>query len=326
MEKILVISETKDNEIKNTTLELLSYAKNSGIDTSAVLIGDGVNGQAELLAGYGAKTIYVADDPSLGLYSTSAYTKIVQDAASQSGASQIWFTASELGGDLAPRIAARLDAGAITDITKLTVEGQKITAHHPAMAGKVIQECTFAKDGIRVLTIRAGFFEIFAPDTATPEIVRPEIVRLPIPEKDLRAMVREIVADSSQGVDLTEAKVIVSVGCGVKDSEGVELVRPLVELLEAGYGATRGACDAGWMPHDTQVGQTGKKVAPTLYIALGISGAIQHLAGMIGSKLILAVNKDPEAPVFNVADYGIVGDLFKVVPVLVEEFTKIKSH
>jgi len=115
------------------------------------------------------------------------------------------------------------------------------------------------------------------------------------------------------------------VGRGVKDTGGVELVRPMVDLLEAGYGATRGACDAGWMPHDTQVGQTGKKVAPTLYIALGISGAIQHVAGMTGSKLILAVNKDPEAPIFNVADYGIVGDLFKVVPVLVEEFTKIKN-
>ena len=320
MEKILVISETKDNEIKKPTLELLSYAKSLGIDTSAVLIGDGVSGQTDLLAGYGAKTVYVADDPSLALYSTAAYTKIVQDAASQSAASQIWFTASELGGDLAPRIAARLDVGAITDITKLTVAGQKITAHHPAMASKVIQECTFTKDGIRVLSIRAGFFEIFAPDTATPEIVR-----VPIPEKDLRAMVREIVADSSEGVDLTEAKVIISVGRGVKDTEGVELVRPLVDLLEAGYGATRGACDAGWMPHDTQVGQTGKKVAPTLYIALGISGAIQHLAGMIGSKLILAVNKDPEAPIFNVADYGIVGNLFKVVPVLVEEFAKIKN-
>lgn len=320
MEKILVISEIKNNEIKNPTLELLSYAKNSGIDTSAVLIGDKVSGQADLLAGYGAKTIYVADDPSLGLYSTSAWTKIVQDAASQSAASQIWFTASELGGDLAPRIAARLDAGAITDITKLTVEGQKITAHHPALASKVIQECTFAKEGIRVLSIRAGSFEII-----TPEIATPEIVKVSIPKKDLRAIVREIVADSSEGVDLTEAKVIVSVGRGVKDTGGVEFVRQMVDLLEAGYGATRGACDAGWMPHNTQVGQTGKKVAPTLYIALGISGAIQHVAGMTGSKLILAVNKDPEAPIFNVADYGIVGDLFKVVPVLVEEFTKIKS-
>jgi len=320
MEKILVISETKDNKIKNPTLELLSYAKSIGIDTNAVLIGDKVNCQADLLAGYGAKTVYVADDPSLGLYSTSVYTKIIQDVVSQSGTSQIWFTASELGGDLAPRIAARLDVGAITDITKLTVEGQKITAHHPAMASKVIQECSFTEDGVRVLSIRPGFFDISAQMAATPKIVE-----LSIPEKDLRAMVREIVADSSEGVDLTEAKIIVSVGRGAKDTSGVELVRPLADLLKAGYGATRGACDAGWMPHDTQVGQTGKKVAPTLYIALGISGAIQHLAGMTGSKLILAVNKDPEAPIFNVADYGIVGDLFKVVPVLMEEFTKMKS-
>ncbi len=319
MEKILVISEIKNGEVKKPTLELLSLAKDLRLDTSAVLIGDGVNGLADVLAGYGAETVFLADAPSLELFNTSAYTRIIQDAASQSGATQIWFTASESGGDLAPRIAARLGVGAITDITKLKLEGHDVTACHPAMASKVIQECTFAKEGVRVLSIRAGSFEISAADTATPDIVK-----VPIPEKDLRAVVREIVADSTQGVDLAEAKVIVSVGRGVKNAEGVELVRPLVNLLGAGYGATRGACDAGWMPHDTQVGQTGKKVAPTIYIALGVSGAIQHLAGMLGSTLIFAVNKDPDAPIFNVADYGIVGDLFKVVPVLVEEITKIK--
>lgn len=320
MEKILVISETKDGEVKNPTLELLSYAKNLGIETSAVLIGDSVNSQAEVLAGHGAKTVYLAEDPALELFNTSAYTGIIKDAASQSGATQIWFTASELGGDLAPRIAARLGVGAITDITKLKLEGHDVIAHHPAMASKVIQECTFENEGIRVLSIRAGFFEISAPEPATPVVVK-----LSIPEKDLRAIVRELVSESTEGIDLIEANVIVSVGRGVKGTEGVELVRPLVELLGAGYGSTRGACDAGWMPHDAQVGQTGKKVAPTFYIALGISGAIQHVAGMNSSKLIFAVNTDPEAPIFNVADYGIVGDLFKVVPVLVEEFKRIKQ-
>ncbi len=320
MEKILVISEIKDGEVKKQTLELLCFAKHLGLDTSAVLIGDGVSGQADLLAGYGAKTVYLAENPSLSLFNTSAYTGIIQDAVSQSGATQIWFTSSELGGDLAPRIAARFGVGAITDITKLRLEGHAVKAHHPAMASKVIQECTFAKDGVRVLSIRAGFFEISAPDTATADIVE-----LSIPEKDVRALVREILADSTEGIDLAEAKVIVSVGRGVKNPEGVELVRPLVDVLGAGYGSTRGACDAGWMPHDAQVGQTGKKVGPTIYIALGISGAIQHIAGMIGSKLIFAVNNDPEAPIFNVADYGIVGDLFKVVPVLVEELTNMKK-
>lgn len=319
MEKILIISETKDNEIKNPTFELLSHAKKLALDTSAVLIGDGVDGKADELAAYGAQTVFVADDPSLGLYDTSAYARIVHDAVSQSGASQIWFTASGLGGDLAPRIAARLETGAITDITKLTLEGHDVIAHHPAMASKVIQECRFTNAGLRVLSIRPGSFA-----QGDPVPAKPEIVRLSIPEKDLRATVRDIVADSTEGVDLAEAKTIVSVGRGVKDTQGIELVRQLVDLLGAGFGATRGVCDAGWMPHETQVGQTGKKVAPTLYIALGISGAIQHLAGMSGSQFILAVNKDPEAPIFQVADYGIIGDLFKAVPVLVDEFTKMK--
>lgn len=320
MEKILVISETKDGEIKTPTLELLSYAKSLGIETSAVLIGDSINSQAEVLAGHGAETVYLAEDPSLELFNTMAYTKIIQDAVSQSGATQIWFTASEFGGDLAPRIAARFGVGAITDITKLNLEGHRVTAYHPAMASKIVQECIFENEDIRVLTIRAGSFEISELEPATPVVVD-----MPIPELDLRAIVRELVSESTEGIDLIEANVIVSVGRGVKGAEGVELVRPLVELLGAGYGSTRGACDAGWMPHDAQVGQTGKKVAPTLYIALGISGAIQHVAGMNSSKLIFAVNTDPEAPIFNVADYGIVGDLFKVVPVLVEELKKNKQ-
>lgn len=320
MEKILVVSELKDNEVKKPTLEILSYAKESGLDTSAVLIGDGIEEQAEVLAGYGVKTVYVADDPSLRFHSTFAYTQIIQKAVSQSQATQLWFTASESGADLMPRIAARLGVGAISDITKLTIEGHAVTAHHQAMSSKVIQECTFEKDGIRILSIRGGCFEVADTETATPNMVK-----LSIPEKDIRAIIQGIVTESTEGVDLTEANVVVSVGRGVKDDEGVELVRPLVDLLGAGYGATRGACDSGWMPHAAQVGQTGKNVTPQIYIALGISGAIQHLAGMIGSKLIIAVNNDPEAPIFNVADYGIVGDLFKVVPVFTEEIRKLKS-
>jgi len=320
MEKILIVAELKNDEVKKPTLEILSYAKGLGLDTSAVLIGSGIEDQAEVLAGYGAHTIYVADDPSLRLHNTFAYTEIIHEAVSQSNATQLWFTASESGADLMPRIAARMGVGAVSDITKLRVEGHAITAHHPAMSSKVIQECVFEKDEIRVLSIRGGSFEISEAETVTPNIEK-----VPIPKKDIRAIVQDIVTESTEGIDLTEAKVVVSVGRGVKGEEGIELVRPLVNLLGAGYGATRGACDSGWMPYAAQVGQTGKKVTPEIYIALGISGAIQHLAGMIGSKLILAVNSDPEAPIFNVADYGIVGDLYKVVPILTEEIGKTKS-
>ncbi len=320
MGKILVVSELHLAEIKKPTLELLSHARKLGLNTSAVLIGDGVVGQAEVLAGYGAGTVYLADDPSLGFHSTSVYTEIIHDAVSQSGATQLWFSASESGADLMPRIAARLGVGAISDVTQISIEGHEITARHSAMSGKVIQECIFEKDGIRVLSIRGGSYEIGPAEPATANIVK-----MSVPEKDMRAVVREIVAETTEGIDLTEATVVVAVGRGVKGEEGIELVRPLANLLGAGYGATRGVCDYGWMAHGAQIGQTGKKVAPQIYIALGISGAIQHLAGMIGSKLILAVNTDPEAPIFNVADYGIVGDLFKVVPILTEEIKKIRS-
>ncbi len=319
MEKILVVSEVQDTQIKKTTLELLSYANRLDLDTSAVLIGDGIAAQVDILAGYGAKTVYLADDPSLGIHNTAVYTTIIHEAVSEFGATQLWLTASESGTDLTPRIAARLGVGAITDIIDLQIDGHAITARHPVMSDKVIQECVFEKNGVRVMSFRSGAFEIAEAEPATPSIVN-----LPIPEKDLRVIVREIITENTEGVDLNEARVIVAVGRGVKGDEGVDLVRPLVDLLRAGYGATRGACDSGWMAHGAQIGQTGKRVTPQIYIALGVSGAIQHMAGMIGSKLIIAVNTDPEAPIFNVADYGIVGDLFKVVPILVEELQKMK--
>ncbi len=321
MEKILIVAELKNGDIKKPTLEILSYTKALGLDTHAVLIGSGIEEKAKVLAGYGATTVYVADDPSLRFHNTFSYTEIICQAVSHSKATQLWFTASESAADLMPRIAARLGVAAISDITKLTIDGHEITAHHPAMSSKVIQECSFGKDGIRVLSIRGGSFEVSAAETTGLNIVK-----LPVPKKDLRVIVKDIVTESAEGVDLTEAHIVVSVGRGVKDNEGVEFIRPLVELLHAGYGATRGACDSGWMPHSAQVGQTGKNVNPEIYFALGISGAIQHLAGMLGSKLIIAVNKDPEAPIFNVADYGIVGDLFKVVPVFVEEITKMRAR
>ncbi|MBF0280633.1 MAG: electron transfer flavoprotein subunit alpha/FixB family protein [SAR324 cluster bacterium] len=320
MAKILVVAEVKGTEIKKPTLELLSHAKSLNIDTEAVLIGDGVSEQAGILAGYGARKVYLADDSSLGLYNTASSTALVLDAVKQSEASQVWLSASELGRDLTPRVAARLGVGALTDLTKLEVDGDEITAYRPSMSTKVIQKCGFAKEGIRVLCIRAGAF-----DAADAEPATADVVNLSLPEQDIRALVKEIVTESTGEVDLQEAEIVVSVGRGVKGPEGVDFVRPLAQVLGAAYGSSRAVCDAGWAPHTAQVGQTGKVVAPDVYFAIGISGAIQHLAGMSGSKLIIAINKDPDAPIFKVADYGIVGDLFKVVPILIEEFKKIKE-
>ncbi len=322
MTKILILAEVKGAEIKKPSLELLSQAKRANLEADVLLIGNRVREQANTLSSHGAGVIYLAEDPSLELYHTLTYTALVEDASHQNQYSQIWLTASELGRDLTPRIAARLDAGAITDVTGFE-DGDKWIAQRPAMSSKVIQHCSFKQQGMQVISFRAGVFETLADSELENRTA--EIKELALPKTDLRAIVKGLVKESGGAIDLAEANIVVSVGRGASGPEGIELVRPLADLLGAAFGASRAVCDAGWMPHNCQVGQTGKVVAPDVYFAFGISGAIQHLAGMNGSKTIIAINQDTEAPIFKVADYGIVGDLFKVVPVLIEEIKKIKN-
>ena len=320
MSKILIVAEVKNGEIKKNTLELLSFAKSQGLENEAVLIGSGVSGQADILAGQGASTVYLGDDPSLEIYNTEQYTALVSDAILQSGATQVWLSSSEMGRDLTPRVAARQSVGALSDVTQLEISGDKITAYRPCMSTKVIQKCKFSKDGLRVISIRSGFFTADETSPATAKTVS-----LSIPEGHSKLKVKEVQVEVSDEVELNEARIVVSAGRGVGGTEGCDFVKPLASDLGAAFGASRAVCDAGWLPHKHQVGQTGTMVTPDFYFALGISGAIQHLAGMSGSKVIIAVNKDPDAPIFKVADYGIVGDLFKAVPVLREEVQKLKA-
>ena len=320
MSKILIVAEVKNGEIKKNTLELLSFAKSQGLENEAVLIGSGVSGQADILAGQGASTVYLGDDPSLEIYNTEQYTALVSDAILQSSATQVWLSSSELGRDLTPRVAARQSVGALSDVTQLEISGDEITAYRPCMSTKVIQKCKFSKDGLRVISIRSGFFTADETSPATAKTVS-----LSIPEGHSKLKVKEVQVEVSDEVELNEARIVVSAGRGVGGTEGCEFVKPLAKDLGAAFGASRAVCDAGWLPHKHQVGQTGTMVTPDFYFALGISGAIQHLAGMSGSKVIIAVNKDPDAPIFKVADYGIVGDLFKAVPVLREEVQKLKA-
>ena len=290
------------------------------LQAESVLIGKEVSSQADLLAGYGSGKVYVADDAGLEIYNTSKYTSLVADAVGQSGATQVWITSSETGRDLTPRVAARMGVGALSDVTELEIDGDNITATRPCMATKLVQQCRFTKDGLRVISIRAGAYEAkeSSPETA-------DTVSLSIPEGDARVEVRDIQVEESNEIELNEASIVVSVGRGTGGTEGCDFVKPLAGEMGAAFGASRAVCDAGWMPHKHQVGQTGTVVSPDFYFAFGISGAIQHLAGMSGSKVIVAINKDAEAPIFKVADYGIVGDLFKAVPVFQEEVTKIKN-
>ena len=320
MSKILIVAEVKNGEIKKNTLELLSFAKSQELENEAVLIGSGVSGQADILAGQGASTVYLGDDQSLEIYNTEQYTALVSDAILQSGATQVWLSSSEMGRDLTPRVAARQSVGALSDVTQLEISGDEITAYRPCMSTKVIQKCKFSKDGLRVISIRSGFFTADETSPATAKTVS-----LSIPEGHTKLKVKEVQVEVSDEVELNEASIVVSAGRGVGGTEGCDFVKPLATDIGAAFGASRAVCDAGWLPHKHQVGQTGTMVTPDFYFALGISGAIQHLAGMSGSKVIIAVNKDPDAPIFKVADYGIVGDLFKAVPVLREEVQKLKA-
>jgi electron transfer flavoprotein alpha subunit len=319
MTKILVVADIKQGELKGSTAELLTKAGSMGAEKAVVAVGSNLSGLVPELVTLGADTQYIADDPGLELFSAGPYASCVVDAARQFEADLIWFGFSESGKAAAPRVAAQLGAACATDITDVHIDGDQVTVVRPAIANKVIQRVK-VNTGQLVAVVRAGAFEAAA---ASPGIEN--VVQLSAPEPDLKAAVKELISDASGEIDLADADVIVSVGRGAKDQAGVDMVKALAADLNAGFGSSRAMVDGGFMAHNKQVGQTGKIVAPSLYVAMGISGAIQHLAGMNGAKVIMAVNKDPEAPIFNVADYGIVGDLFEVVPILREEIKQIRS-
>ena len=319
MAKVLVIAEIKQGVIKSSTAELLSKAKAIGAETAVVAIGSNIESLIPGLVSAGSDTQYVADDPGLELFSAGPYTSCVVDAAKQFGADLIWFGFSESGKAVAPRVAAQLDAACATEITDVMLQEDQIEVTRPAITNKVMQRVKVNSEQL-VAVVRAGAFEATEGITGTENVVK-----LSPPAPDLKAVIKELVSDASGDIDLADADIVISVGRGAKDQAGIDLVKELANDLKAGFGSSRAMVDGGFMPHGKQVGQTGKIVAPNLYMAFGISGAIQHLAGMNGSKVILAVNKDPEAPIFNVADYGIVGDLFEVVPILREEIKKIRT-
>ncbi len=319
MANVLVIADIKQGVLKGSTAELLSKAKTLGAKTAVVAIGSDLASLIPDLVNAGSDTQYIADDPGLELFSAGPFASCVVDAAKQFGANLIWFGFSESGKAAAPRVAAQLDAACATEITDVMLDGDQIEIVRPAIANKVMQRVKI-NTGQLVAVVRAGAFEATEAITGTENVVR-----LSAPAPDLKAVIRELLSDASGEIDLADADVVISVGRGAKDQAGVDLVKALAGDLKAGFGSSRAMVDGGFMAHNKQVGQTGKIVAPTLYMAIGISGAIQHLAGMSGSQVILAVNKDPEAPIFNVADYGIVGDLFEVVPILREEIKKLRN-
>jgi electron transfer flavoprotein alpha subunit len=322
---IWIITEQRGGALRKISLELVSegrrLADQSGQTLSAVVLGHQVVEEAKKLSAYGADTIYVADAPELAAYTPEAYTAVLGELIKANEPDIVLGGASQQGKELAARLAARLETGLAMDCVSLRLEDGLLIAKRPMYAGKVYAEVVCETARPQMATGRPNVFAILEPDVCRTA----EIVAVPVSLKpeDLRTSLVEELADQSGKVDLTEATCIVSGGRGMKGAEQFEILEKLASVIGATVGASRSAVDAGWRPHSDQVGQTGKVVNPNLYIACGISGAIQHLAGMGSSKVIVAVNKDPDAPIFQKADYGIIGDLFEVVPILEEEFKKI---
>lgn len=325
---IWVFVEQRNGQVRKVSLELLSQgrkiADQAGEELVAVIPGQGVGDLVGQAAAYGADKVILLDDAKLAEYTTGAYTSALNLLIRENEPLVVLIGNTAVGKDLAPRLAQRLGVGLASDCTGMETDPANfLTFKRPIYAGKAF---AFVDSELRPLlaTIRPNTFPLAQPDAAR----RAEVVQgnVAIDPADLRAVVREVAIAASKRPELTEANIIVSGGRGMKGPENYVILEELADVIGAAVGASRAAVDSGWKEHKFQVGQTGKTVSPTLYIACGISGAIQHLAGMGSSKFIVAINKDPEANIFNVADYGIVGDLFEVVPLLSQEFKKLVNE
>jgi len=315
---VLVIAEQRDGVLKKVAFEALGIgaelAAALGGSVEAALLGAGLDGLPDTLAGYGAAKVYVADDESLANYSAEGYASTLAAFVGKIEPAIILFGATAMGRDLAPRLAARLGVGVASDCVGLEIADGRLLATRPIFAGKALARVKLNGDP-QIATLRPNVLP--APEV---QAVAATVEPVAATAGNVRAKVVDIVGAGEGEVDVAEADIIVSGGRGVAGPEGFAPIRSLAKTLKAAVGASRAAVDAGWIEHSHQVGQTGKTVTPNLYIACGISGAIQHLAGMKTSKVIVAVNKDPEAPIFKLANYGIVADLFDVVPLLEKEF------
>jgi electron transfer flavoprotein alpha subunit len=323
---ILVFIEEREQKIKKASLECLSEAKrlaqelNTGVE--AVLTGNSLEPLAKDVLPYGPSKVYLLEHTLLEKYSASGFSSALSSLVEEINPDIILMAATAMGKDLAPRLAARLGVGMATECTETRIQNGKLEVVRPIFAGKAFATFTFTSSP-QIATLRPNVFPLIDTETGGGSIVKKEVV---LDENMVKAPVDEILREEGAALDITEADIIVSGGRGMKGPENFDLLKELAALLpHAAVGASRSAVDSEWIDHQHQVGQTGKTVSPNLYIAMGISGAIQHVAGMSSSKFIVAVNKDPEAPIFKIADFGVVGDLFQIIPLLKDELKKVKT-
>ncbi len=324
MSNVLVFIEQRDGKIRKASFEALTLGREVAAKTGgalgAVVAGSGIAGLAPELAAYGAAKVFVADKPELALYSCEGYTAALDAAVTAFAPAVVLVPATSMGKDVAPRLAARRKVGLLSDVMSLEVEGGRLVATRLVYSGKA--RATVTTDpgaALQIATPRPNVFPASKGAAGAGEVVALDFA------VTIRAKVVKMEVAETGEIDVAEADKIVSGGRGIKGPENWPILKALCHELGAALGASRAAVDAGWIDHSHQVGQTGKVVSPTLYVACGISGAIQHMAGMGSSKVIVAINKDAEAPIFKVATYGIVGDMFQIVPALTEAVKKAKA-
>lgn len=319
MSQLLIFCERNGSDetgFKRSSLELLSLAQKLGKKPVVVCMATKGEQLAQVASGYGAQKLYLLPESDFGKYNPAQYLETFTNIIQAVGPSTVLASAGSLARDLFPRLAARSKSVIATDVVSVSVEGNQWMLKRPVYSGKASTTSQVADGQTKIILMRPNQLELVQPGSSSSIPVETAAA----PATSLTTVIKEVVQGASKKLDLTEANIIISGGRGLKEASNFKLLHDLAEVLGGTVGASRAVVDAGWVSHSMQVGQTGKTVAPSLYIAVGISGAIQHLAGMSGSKVIVAINNDPNAPIFQKATYGIVGDLFTVLPLLTQEF------
>lgn len=327
---IYVFAEQRDGKLQKVGIELVGKARELADDLGekvvAMLIGSDVKGNAEKLIQHGADKVVVVEDPMLKEYVTEPYAKAVTTIIKEKDPNIVLYGASAIGRDLAPRVASRIHTGLTADCTKLDIaeDTKLLLMTRPAFGGNIMATIVCENYRPQMATVRPGVMKALPKDAGkTGEI---EELKIEFVDSDMNVKIREVIMSDKKAIDITEAKILVSGGRGVGSPEKFDMLRDLAGALGGEVSSSRVAVESGWMDHDRQVGQTGKTVRPDLYMACGISGAIQHVAGMESSEFIVAINKDENAPIFDVADLGIVGDINVILPKLTEEINRIKAE
>ena len=324
---VLIVLESHDGELRGTSFETFAagrqIADELGGDLVALAIGSGIEQAAADLGQYGADQVLVSDSPELSAITLDGYAKVVDVAISQADPGVVLFAGTTAGRDIAAFLAGRHGGGHLPDCTALRIDDGALAAHRPVYGNKMMTEVSASLEERVFATLHTGSFK--APGADMSRSAEVESLAVSFEEGDIRVRITGLESSAGQAADLTSADVVVIGGRGLGQEENYQLVEQLAEVLGGAAGATRAVTDLGWRPHYEQVGQTGQKIAPKLYVGVGVSGAVQHTVGMVGSETVVAINRDPAAPIFKMADFGIVGDLEDVVPRLIERINATKG-